>query len=816
MTRFRRMQGKRTLWLPGSDHAGIATQNVVEAALAREGKSRFDLGREKFVERVWQWKEEYGSRIVEQLKRLGASCDWTRERFTLDPGLSRAVREAFVRLYEKGLIYRGTYMTNWCPRCTTVLSDVEVDHEETAGHLWHIRYSIDGEPDRFVIVATTRPETMLGDTGVAVHPEDERYADLIGRNLVLPLVGRKIPVVGDAAVEREFGTGAVKVTPAHDPTDADIGRRHNLEAINIMNPDASINEQGGTYAGLDRFEARRRVVADLEAQGYLVKTEPHTHAVAQCSRCDTVLEPRISEQWFVKMKPLAEPAIAAVREGRIDIVPERFDAVYLNWMENIRDWVISRQLWWGHRIPVWYCDACGEMIVARQDPSACTKCGGALRQDEDVLDTWFSSGLWPFSTLGWPDQTKDLEYFYPTSVLETGHDILFPWVARMIMFGIEFMGEIPFHTVYLHGIVRHNDGSKISKSNYQPGDDPIEVIDQYGADSLRWTLATGSTPGNDLRLSMERIEGARNFANKLWNAARFVVTQTEGIEVGHPPAPGSLTLADRWILSRAEATTADVTRLLEAYNFGEAGRTLYDFIWSELCDWYIEIAKPGLRSQDPARRSAVVSTLYTVLERVLVLLQPYMPYVTEEIWAYLPESVRRGRDMLMTVQWPTAGERDQAAESQMQVVVDVVRAIRNARSEYKVEPSRRIEAVIYGDASRELLHEQSPIVAELARLSVLRLEPEIADRPKKALHLIAGPVEVYLPLAGMVDLTAEAARVEAELTQAQQQRAQKEALLANAGFVARARPDVVERERARLAELVDRVAKLEQQLAGLR
>jgi valyl-tRNA synthetase len=810
MTRWRRMQGRRTLWLPGSDHAGIATQNVVEAALAKEGLSRFDLGRERFVERVWAWKQEYGSRITEQLKRMGASCDWTRERFTLDPGLSRAVREAFVRLYERGLIYRGSYIVNWCPRCATVLSDLEVEHVETKGNLWHVRYPLEGGPERYVVVATTRPETMLGDTAVAVHPDDERYRDLVGTRLVLPLLERPIPLVADEAVERGFGTGAVKVTPAHDPTDYEIGKRAQLPSINVMNPDGTINEQGGPYAGLDRFEARRRVVADLEARGLLEKVVEHEHAVARCSRCDTILEPRVSDQWFVRMRPLAEKGAEVVRDGRIRIVPERFNRVYLNWVENIRDWVISRQLWWGHRIPVWYCDPCGATIVSRDDVERCPTCGGALRQDEDVLDTWFSSALWPFSTLGWPDRTPELDYFYPTSVMETGYDIIFFWVARMIMTGVEFMGEVPFETVYLHGIVRHEDGSKISKSDYRPGDDPLEVIERYGADALRFYLATSSTPGNDLRLSLERIEGSRNFANKLWNAARFVISQ------GEPPAAeGSLSLADRWIRSRVETTIAEATRQMEEFSFGEAGRALYGFVWDEFCDWYIEIAKLALRSGDEGRRAAAQATLFGVLERVLRLLHPYAPFVTEEIWSYLPASVRRGRDMLMTADWPAPGRADPEAEAGMRTVMEVVQAIRTARAEQRVEAGRKIEAVLAAGRSAALLEEQAEVVRVLAGVGELRIESAVTSPPEPALRLLAGEVGIYLPLAGMVDLAAERRRIAAELEAARAQRQRVEQLLANPGFTQRARPDVVERERARLAEAGERVATLEQQLAGL-
>jgi valyl-tRNA synthetase len=810
MTRWRRMQGRRTLWLPGTDHAGIATQNVVEAALAKEGLTRFDLGRERFVERVWAWRREYGSRITEQLKRMGASCDWTRERFTLDPGLSRAVREAFVRLYEKGLIYKGTYIVNWCPRCATVLSDLEVDHVETEGKLWYVRYPFEGQPDRYVVVATTRPETMLGDTAVAVHPEDERYRDVIGQRVVLPLLERPIPIVADEAVERGFGTGAVKVTPSHDPVDYEIGKRANLPQINVMNPDGTINEQGGPYAGLDRFEARRRIVADLEARRLLERVEPHAHALAQCSRCDTVLEPRVSDQWFVRMGPLAEKAGQVVRDGRIRILPERFNRTYLNWIDNIRDWVISRQLWWGHRIPVWYCDGCGETIVARDEPERCVRCGGPVRQDEDVLDTWFSSALWPFSTLGWPDQTPELGYFYPTSVMETGYDIIFFWVARMIMTGLEFLGDVPFRTVYLHGIVRHEDGTKISKSDFRPGDDPLEVIEQYGADALRFYLATASTPGNDLRLSLERIEGSRNFANKLWNAARFVMSQ------GAPPtSAGTSSLADRWIRSRVEATVGEVTRLMEEYSFGEAGRALYGFVWDEFCDWYIEIAKLALRSGEEGRRASAHATLFYVLERALRLLHPFVPYVTEEIWSYLPERVRGGRDMLMTADWPNAGEGDAEAEARMRTVMSVVQTIRTARAEQRVEAGRKIEAVLAAGRWRELLEEQGSVIRVLAGLGELRIEETVANPPEPALRLLAGEVGIYLPLAGMVDLAAEWRRLTAELEAARGQRQRVEQLLANPGFLERARPEVVERERARLAEATERVATLEGQLKGI-
>ncbi|TAK20168.1 MAG: valine--tRNA ligase [Chloroflexota bacterium] len=807
LTRWRRMQGRRTLWLPGTDHAGIATQNVVEAALAREGLTRHDLGRERFIERVWQWKHEYGSVITEQMRRMGASVDWTRERFTLDPGLSRAVREAFVRLYEKGLIYRGSYIVNWCPRCATVLSDLEVDHVDTAGHLWHARYPLVGDPERAIVVATTRPETMLGDTGVAVHPEDERYRDLIGREVELPLVGRRIPIVADEAVDRAFGTGAVKVTPAHDPTDYEIGRRAGLASINVMNPDGTINGDGGPFEGLDRYEARRRIVAQLAEGAFLVATEAHRHAVAQCSRCDTILEPRISEQWFVRMKPLAEPAIAAVRDGRIRILPERFERIYFNWMENIRDWVISRQLWWGHRIPVWYCDSGNHQIVSREDPTTCPTCGGALRQDDDVLDTWFSSALWPFSTLGWPEQTDDLKYFYPTTVMETGYDIIFFWVARMIMTGIEFMGEAPFSTVYLHGMVRHADGSKISKSNYQSGDNPLEVIERFGADALRFTLATGSTPGNDLRISLDRIEGNRNFTNKLWNAARFVVGAGD-----RPVVRGTPDLADRWIRQRSDAVTNEVTAHLDGFNFGEAGRTLYEFAWNEYCDWYIEIAKLALRSGDSGRRDATLATLYDVLERMVTLLHPFIPFVTEEIWSHLrPNSVR-----LIATSWPTVAAGAESDDvSAMDAVIAVTRAIRNIRTEQKVDAGRRIDAILAAGDLAPILREQAAAIAALGHLARLDIREHIDEAPPQAVRALAGDIVIFIPLAGMLDLAAERRRLTGELQSAIAQRDRVAALLANGRFVAGARPDVVERERGRLIESEQRVTRLTEQLESL-
>ncbi|HHY61018.1 MAG TPA: valine--tRNA ligase, partial [Clostridia bacterium] len=665
LTRWRRMQGYNTLWLPGTDHAGIATQVRVEEEIAKEGLSKYDLGREKFLERVWDWKHTYGNRITQQLRTLGASCDWQRERFTLDEGCSRAVREVFKRLYDKGLIYRGDYIINWCPKCQTTISDIEVEHHETQGHLWHIKYPLAGE-DGYVVVATTRPETMLGDTAVAVHPEDERYRHFIGKTVILPLVNREIPVIADEYVDPEFGTGVVKITPSHDPNDFEVALRHNLPGLTVMDKQGRMNENAGPYQGLDRYECRKKIVADLEAQGFLLKVEEHQHAVGQCYRCDTVIEPMVSKQWFVKMKPLAEPAMRAVEEGRIRFVPERFTKIYLGWLENIRDWCISRQLWWGHRIPVWYCRDCEAEICALQEPEVCPKCGSKhLEQDPDVLDTWFSSALWPFSTMGWPEQTEDLKKFYPTSVLVTGRDIIFFWVARMIFMGLEFMQDVPFREVFIHGLVLDAQGRKMSKS-LGNGIDPMEVIEQYGADTLRFMLITGNTPGNDLRFQYERLEGARNFCNKIWNASRFALMHLGDMEPGAPKE--RLELADRWILSRLNHTVRQVTNYLERYELGEAARELYDFIWSEFCDWYIELVKPRLYGKvTPESRATAQQVLWYTLSEILRLLHPFMPFISEEIWQHLPH--REGS--LMLEKWPEYREelQDSAAEKQMSLIM---------------------------------------------------------------------------------------------------------------------------------------------------
>ena len=814
MARWHRMTGQPTLWLPGTDHAGIATQNVVEADLAKEGLTRFDLGREKFVARVWEWKEKYGNLINLQLQRLGASVDWTRERFTLDEQLSSAVRVAFVTLFEKGLIYQGNYIVNWCPRCTTVLSDLEVDHEESTGKLWYVRYPLipvdqaKTEPD-YVVVATTRPETMLGDTAVAVNPGDKRYIGLIGRRVSLPFIGRVIPIIADTAVDPDFGTGAVKVTPAHDPNDYEIGRRHNLPEVNILNLNGTINEEGGPFAAMDRYEARRTMVDQLDQNGLLVRVEDHVHSVGHCSRCGTIVEPMISKQWFVKIEPLARPAIEAVRNGQIRFVPERFSRIYFNWMENIRDWPISRQLWWGHRIPVWYCDACNEIIASVETPTTCPKCqGSTLHQDPDVLDTWFSSGLWPFSTLGWPKDTEDLRYFYPTSVMETGYDIIFFWVARMIMFGLEFTGKPPFDVVYLHGLLRDEKGEKMSKSKGNVRN-PLEVIGRYGADALRYALVTGSTPGNDVKLSDEKLEGARNFANKLWNAARYVLTT--GTAPSSAPNRAELSTADRWILSRASRTIADVTRLFEEFEFSEAGLILYEFVWSEFCDWYIEIAKIQLRSGDEARQATTRWVLFNVLEDALKLLQPFMPYVTQAIWDFLPNR----REMVIVAAWPSPGPIDEVAENELALVVDLIRAIRNVRTEFKVDVTRRIPAVVAAGNHHTSLDRERTIVESLARVHPFDVASEVSPRPQKALHLLVGGVEVYLPLAGMVDLEAERERATVELSRLQAQITGIEQRLSQPGFIAKAPPAIVDRERERRESLLDQVTKLEERLAAL-
>ena len=820
LIRYHRIKGDPTLWVPGSDHAGIATQNVVERELANEGVTRHDLGREKFIEKVWEWKDTYHRRITEQHRRLGVSCDWERERFTLDEGLSHAVREAFVRMYRDDLIYRGTYLINWCPRCATAISDLEVEHEDDASHLWYVRYWTP-EHDKFITVATTRPETILGDTAVAVNPEDDRYADMVGLQVRLPFVDRLIPIVADAAVDPEFGTGAVKVTPAHDPTDNEIGIRHNLPSINVMNDDMSMNEAAAQFQGQDRFECRKNVVAEFERMGDLVKVVDHQHSVGHCQRCHTIVEPRISTQWFVRASILAEPALDAVRDGRIRIIPERFEKTYANWMENIRDWCISRQLWWGHRIPVWYCDDCGQQTCAMVDPTECAKCGSAnIHQDTDVLDTWFSSGLWPFSTLGWPEKTEDLAYFYPTSVLETAYDILFFWVARMIMLGLRMTGEVPFDTVYLHGLVRNEQGEKISKSMPDAWRyDPLLIIDEYGQDALRYTLLTGSTPGNDMKLSPSRVEANRNFGNKMWQAARFVLGNLGDRADEFVPSDEAMRLdegmdtADRWILSSYHAMVADVDRLFGAYQLGEAGRRIYDFLWGEYCDWYIEMTKVRLRGDDPAAADTARRVLVYVLEGCLRLLHPYMPFVTEAIWQYLPH---RGEALIVS-QWPATGQVDEQAVADMAGLMDLVRGIRNVRSEYDVEPGRRIAAIIAAGDRLGVLSEQAASLQALARIDETRMTiaASLEDKPEKALTLVIGGYECYLPLAALVDLDKERERLQKDIDAVTADIARSEKLLANKGFVGNAPEAVIQREHDKLAANRERSTTLEERLKSL-
>ncbi|HMM22842.1 MAG TPA: valine--tRNA ligase [Selenomonadales bacterium] len=810
LIRFRRMQGYNTLWMPGSDHAGIATQIKVEEMLAKEGQSRYDLGREKFIERVWEWKRQYGSRITNQLRRLGASCDWQRERFTMDEGCSAAVREVFVSLYEKGLIYQGNRITNWCPRCNTALSDIEVEHEEKPGNLYHVRYPVEGREGEYVTVATTRPETILGDSAVAVHPDDVRYRHLVGKNLVLPIVGRKLPIVADEYVDPSFGTGAVKVTPAHDPNDFEMGLRHGLAEIVVINPDGTMAANTGKYAGLDRYECRKALLGDLKDQGYLVRIDEHVHAVGHCQRCNTVVEPLVSKQWFVRMQPLAEPAIEAVTSGRIEFVPERFTKVYTNWLENIRDWCISRQIWWGHRIPAWYCE-CGEVVVSRKDVSSCPKCGGKVEQDPDVLDTWFSSALWPFSTMGWPEETRELAHFYPTSVLVTGYDIIFFWVARMIFMGLEFAQDIPFRHVFIHGLVRDAEGRKMSKS-LGNGIDPLEVIEKYGADTLRFTLVTGNTPGNDMRFYWERVESSRNFANKIWNASRFVLMNLEGFDPAQPVR--DYTLADRWILSRYARTAAEATAAMERFELGEAARSLYEFIWNEYCDWYIETAKARLYNKEDAQgRATAQYVLWYVLHHTLQLLHPFMPFITEAIWQHLPHE----GDSIMTAPWPAGQPEllDAAAEEQMVLIMETIKAIRNMRAEVNVPPGRKSEAILQTAANLHAVFADNIQYIRNLGASEPTLALLSAEKPENAMTAVVSGVEIYMPLKGLIDVEKETARLNKEREGLVKEVERVAGKLTNASFVAKAPAEVIERERAKECEYRDKLAAITERLAYL-
>ncbi len=814
LIRWHRMMGDNTLWMPGYDHAGLATQIKVEEVLKKEeGKTRFDLGREEFVKRVWAWKEEYGDRIINQLKCLGISCDWERKRFTMDEGCSRAVRETFVSLFEKGLIYKGTRITNWCVNCHTALSDIEVEHEDTPGHLWYVRYPVVGEEDTYLTIATTRPETIPGDTAVAVNPEDERYAKLIGKTLRLPILNREIPVIADSYVDTKFGTGAVKITPSHDPNDYEMGLRHNLPEIVVIGKDGIMTEEAGPFAGLERYECRKQIVARLKEEGYLVKIEEHSHAVGHCQRCHNIVEPLVSTQWFVKMQPLVKAAVDCVTDGRTQFVPERFTKNYTGWMENIHDWCISRQIWWGHRIPVWYCDDCGEMSASRTDLEKCPKCGSThIHQDEDALDTWFSSALWPFSTMGWPDNTELLKQFYPTSVLVTGYDIIFFWVARMLIMGMEFMKEIPFEKVFIHGLVRDSQGRKMSKS-LGNGIDPLEVIEKYGADTLRFMLITGNTPGNDMRFYWERVEGTRNFANKIWNASRFALMNMEGYDKDTELAP--YTLADKWILSRLQDTVKDVTGLLERFELGEAGRAIYDFIWSEVCDWYIEIAKPRLYNKEAAaERATAQHVLATVLVSAMKLLHPYMPFITEEIYQCLPHEA----ESIMISKWPVADESlvDPEAERGMNAIMDSIKAIRNMRAEVNANPGKKIPAImLVSEDLREVVAHNDSYIKLLGGIDNLELRPLNGEKPENAMAAVVTGIEVYLPLAGLIDVEKETQRLSKELAAMEKDLQRAGGKLNNAGFLAKAPEDVIAKERAKYEELSGKIEAVKKRMAYL-
>lgn len=814
LIRWHRMMGDNTLWMPGYDHAGLATQIKVEEVLKKEeGKTRFDLGREEFVKRVWAWKEEYGDRIINQLKCLGISCDWERKRFTMDEGCSRAVRETFVSLFEKGLIYKGTRITNWCVNCHTALSDIEVEHEDTPGHLWYVRYPVVGEEDTYLTIATTRPETIPGDTAVAVNPEDERYAKLIGKTLRLPILNREIPVIADSYVDTKFGTGAVKITPSHDPNDYEMGLRHNLPEIVVIGKDGVMTEEAGPFAGLERYECRKQIVARLKEEGYLVKIEEHSHAVGHCQRCHNIVEPLVSTQWFVKMQPLVKAAVDCVTDGRTQFVPERFTKNYTGWMENIHDWCISRQIWWGHRIPVWYCDDCGEMSASRTDLEKCPKCGSThIHQDEDALDTWFSSALWPFSTMGWPDNTELLKQFYPTSVLVTGYDIIFFWVARMLIMGMEFMKEIPFEKVFIHGLVRDSQGRKMSKS-LGNGIDPLEVIEKYGADTLRFMLITGNTPGNDMRFYWERVEGTRNFANKIWNASRFALMNMEGYDKDAELAP--YTLADKWILSRLQDTVKDVTGLLERFELGEAGRAIYDFIWSEVCDWYIEIAKPRLYNKEAAsERATAQHVLATVLVSAMKLLHPYMPFITEEIYQCLPHEA----ESIMISKWPVADEKliDPEAERGMNAIMDSIKAIRNMRAEVNANPGKKIPAImLVSEDLREVVAHNDSYIKLLGGIDNLELRPLNGEKPENAMAAVVTGIEVYLPLAGLIDVEKETQRLSKELAAMEKDLQRAGGKLNNAGFLAKAPEDVIAKERAKYEELSGKIEAVKKRMAYL-
>lgn len=808
LIRFRRMQGYSALWVPGTDHASIATEAKIVEQMRKEGVTKDEIGRDGFLERAWAWKDQYGSRIKDQLKKLGSSCDWERERFTMDEGCSEAVKEVFVRLYEKGLIYRGERIINWCPKCCTSISDAEVEFSEHDGHFWHLRYPFkDGSG--YLLLATTRPETLLGDTAVAVHPDDARYKDMVGKTLILPLVGREIPVVADTYVEQDFGTGVVKITPAHDPNDFEVGLRHSLPVISVLDDNAVMNENAGKYKGMDRYQARKAVVNDLQEQGFLVKTEDIKHNVGSCYRCKTVVEPKVSKQWFVKMKPLAEPAIESVKNGETKFIPERFEKIYFHWMENIKDWCISRQLWWGHRIPAWYCGDCGEIVVSKEEPKTCPKCGSThLHQDEDTLDTWFSSALWPFSTLGWPEKTPELDYFYPTSTLVTGYDIIFFWVARMIFSGCEQMGKAPFDTVFIHGLVRDENGVKMSKS-LGNGIDPLEVIDEYGADALRFFLATGNSPGNDMRFSTKRVEASRNFANKLWNAARFVHMNIDDHGVKNE-LPAELTTEDKWIIHTVNRVAKEITENLEKFELGIAVQKLYDFIWDCYCDWYIELAKARLQSEGESAQNAR-QVLVWVLDKILLLLHPFMPYITEEIWQTIPHE----GETIMLQKYPEYTERYEYPQesAQMETVMETIRAIRNRRSEMNVPPSKKAKVYIATE-KQAVFRAGEPFICKLAYASEVEVGGSFAL--DGAVTIVTADCKIYIPMDELVDKEKELARLNKELEDTKKRLVQSEGKLKNEGFVSKAPAQVVENVKQQAQREREKIAMIETALQALK
>ena len=815
LIRFKRMEGYEALWQPGTDHAAIATEVKVTEKLKEQGIDKDEIGREEFLKYAWEWKEEYGGKIINQLKKLGASADWDRERFTMDEGCSKAVQEVFIKLYEKGYIYKGSRIINWCPVCQTSISDAEVEHEDQDGFFWHINYPIVGEEGKYVEIATTRPETLLGDTAVAVNPEDERYKHLVGKMLKLPLTDREIPVIADEYVDKEFGTGCVKITPAHDPNDFEVGKRHNLEEINIMNDDATINELGGKYAGMDRYEARKAMVEDLKEQGLLVKVVPHSHSVGTHDRCGTTVEPMIKPQWFVRMKEMAQAAIDTLKEGNLTFVPERFDKTYLHWLENIRDWCISRQLWWGHRIPAYYCDECGETVVAREMPQKCPKCGCThFHQDEDTLDTWFSSALWPFSTLGWPDKTPEMEYFYPTDVLVTGYDIIFFWVIRMVFSGLEQTGKTPFHHVLIHGLVRDSQGRKMSKS-LGNGIDPLEVIDKYGADALRLTLITGNAPGNDMRFYWERVESSRNFANKVWNASRFIMMNLEKAEVPSEMNLEDLTGADKWILSKVNTLAKDVTENMDKYELGIAVQKVYDFIWEEFCDWYIEMVKPRLYSDTDSTKGAALWTLKTVLGNALKLLHPYMPFITEEIYCTLhPEE-----ESIMISSWPVFKEEWNFAEEEeaVEIIKEAVRSIRNVRTGMNVPPSRKAKVFVTSEDEkiRKIFEEGEVFFAPLAHASQVIVQKDKTGIDEDAVSAVTSKAVIYMPFAELVDVEKEIERLKKEEERLTKELARVNGMLSNERFISKAPKAKVDEERAKLERYTSMMEQVKERLAQL-